>query len=230
MLQPLKEKVLEVINAIAPLVALIFIFQFTVVRAPTPLFLQFLIGSLMAIAGLTLFFMGIDMGIMPMGRFIGAELPQKDSLMLIMVVAFSLGFVTTIAEPDVLVLSKQVDTMSHGIIQGNTILYATAIGVGLFVAIAMLRIILGFRMVYLLTASYSVIILLSFFTPAEFVPLAYDSGSVTTGALTAPVVIALTLGLSSVLTGRSNVSDGFGLLGLASIGPIVVIMIMGILS
>ncbi len=230
MLQPLKEKVLEVINAIAPLVALIFIFQFTVVRAPTPLFLQFLIGSLMAIAGLTLFFMGIDMGIMPMGRFIGAELPQKDSLMLIMVVAFSLGFVTTIAEPDVLVLSKQVDTISHGIIQGNTILYSTAIGVGLFVAIAMLRIILGFRMVYLLAASYSVIILLSFFAPAEFVPLAYDSGSVTTGALTAPVVIALTLGLSSVLTGRSNVSDGFGLLGLASIGPIVVVMIMGILS
>jgi hypothetical protein len=92
-----------------------------------------------------------------------------------------------------------------------------------------MRVVFGVRMAYLLAASYSIVILLSFFTPAEFVPLAYDSGSVTTGALTAPVVIALALGLSSVLAGRSSVSDGFGLLGFASIGPIIAVLIMGIL-
>jgi hypothetical protein len=229
MLQMLKEKLLEVIKAITPLVVIICILQFTLVKAPTPLFLQFLIGSLMTIGGLTLFFMGIDIGILPMGRFIGAELPQKGSLMLIMAVAFSLGFATTIAEPDVLILSKQVDAMTRGVISGSTVLYVMAIGVGVFVAIAMLRIVYGFRMVYLLAAAYASIILLSFFTPTEFVPLAYDSGSVTTGALTAPVVIAMALGLSSVLAGRSSVSDGFGLLGFASVGPIIAIMIMGIL-
>jgi hypothetical protein len=144
-------------------------------------------------------------------------------------VAFSFGFATTVAEPDVLVLSRQVDAISRGAIPGDTVLYVTAIGVGIYVAIAMMRVVFGVRMAYLLAASYSMVILLSFFTPAEFVPLAYDSGSATTGALTAPVVIALALGLSSVLAGRSAVSDGFGVLGFASIGPIIAVMIMGIL-
>ncbi len=155
--------------------------------------------------------------------------PKKGSLILIIAIAFSLGFVTTIAEPDVLVLSKQVDVMSQGVITGNTVLYITALGVGFFVAIAMLRIIFGFSMVYLLAAAYSAVILLSFITPAELIPLAFDSGSVTTGALTAPVVLAVALGLSSVLAGRSTISDGFGILGFASIGPIIAMMIIGIL-
>ena len=229
MLQLLKEKLLEVIKAFAPLIIVICILQFALVKAPAALFLQFLIGSLMAIGGMVLFFMGIDVGIIPMGRFIGAELPQRGSLLLIIGVAFSFGFATTVAEPDVLVLSRQVDAISRGAIPGNAVLYVTAVGVGIYVAMAMLRIVYGVRMTYLLAASYSMIILLSFLTPAEFVPLAYDSGSVTTGALTAPVVIALALGLSSVLAGRSAVSDGFGLLGFASIGPIIAVMIMGIL-
>jgi hypothetical protein len=230
MLQLLKEKFLEVIKAFAPLIIVICGLQFTLVKAPTALFLQFLIGSLMVIGGMVLFFIGIDLGILPMGRFIGAELPQRGSLLLIIGVAFSFGFATTVAEPDVLVLSRQVDAISRGAISGNTVLYVTAVGVGIYVAMAMLRIVYGIRMAYLLAASYSIVILLSFLTPAEFVPLAYDSGSVTTGALTAPVVIALALGLSSVLAGRSAVSDGFGLLGFASIGPIIAIMIMGILT
>jgi hypothetical protein len=228
-MQLLKEKLLEVIKAFAPLIIVVCALQFTLVEAPIALFLQFLIGALMAIGGMVLFFMGIDLGILPMGRFIGAELPQRGSLLLIIGVAFSFGFATTVAEPDVLVLSRQVDAISRGAIPGDTVLYVTAIGVGIYVATAMMRVVFGVRMAYLLAASYSMVILLSFFTPAEFVPLAYDSGSVTTGALTAPVVIALALGLSSVLAGRSSVSDGFGLLGFASIGPIIAVMIMGIL-
>jgi len=149
-----------------------------------------------------------------MGSAIGAELPKKGSLLLIMAVAFSFGFATTVAEPDVLVLSKQVDVITQGAIPGSPVLYVIALGVGISVAIAMLRVVFRIRMAYLLTAAYSIVVILSFFTPAEFVPLAYDSGSVTTGALTAPVVIALSLGLSSVLAGRSAVSDGFGLLDL----------------
>lgn len=230
MLQLLKEKLLEVIKAFAPLIIVVCILQFILVKAPTALFLQFLVGSLMAIGGMVLFFMGIDVGIIPIGRFIGAELSQGGSLLLIIGVAFSFGFATTVAEQDVLVLSRQVDAISRGAISGNTVLYVTALGVGIYVAMAMLRIVYGIRMAYLLTASYSIVILLSFLTPAEFVPLAYDSGSVTTGALTAPVVIALALGLSSVLAGGSAVSDGFGLLGFDSVGPIIAIMIMGILT
>jgi hypothetical protein len=103
------------------------------------------------------------------------------------------------------------------------------IGLAFFVTMAVMRIIFGFRIVYLLTASYLIVILLSFFTPPEFVPLAFDSGSVTTGALAAPIILSLGIGLSSVLAGRSAISDGFGLLGLASIGPIIAVMITGMI-
>ena len=229
MLPLFKEKFLEVAKAITPLIVIVCVLQWTLVQAPAALFVQFLVGSLMTTVGMMLFLMGIDTGILPMGRSIGAELPKRGSLLLIVVVAFSFGFATTIAEPDVLVLSKQIDLIARGAIAGSTVLYVIALGVGISVAVAMLRVVFGIRMVYLLTVVYAIVLVLSFFTPTEFVPLAYDSGSVTTGALTAPVVIALALGLSSVLAGRSTVSDGFGLLGLASIGPIIAVMLLGIL-
>jgi len=229
MLQLFKEKFLEVVKSVVPLVIVICVLQFAIVKAPSNIFLQFLIGSAMVVGGMILFFMGIDIGILPMGRFIGAELPQRGSLLLILAMAFSFGFAATVAEPDVLVLSRQVDAISQGAISGNYVSYVMAIGVGFFVALAMMRVVLGFSMVYLLTACYSIVIILSFFTPKHFVPLAYDAGSVTTGALTAPLVIALALGLSSVLAGRSAVSDGFGLLGFASVGPIIAVMIMGLI-
>jgi hypothetical protein len=225
----LKERLLEVIKAVAPLVAAVCILQFVLVKADAASFIRFLMGSLMAVVGMMLFFLGIDIGILPMGRFIGAELPRRNSLLLIAAVAFSLGFATTLAEPDVLVLSRQVDAISEGAIPKDVVLYVIAIGLGIFVAIAMLRIVFGFRLVSLLAAAYAGVILLSFFTPPEFVPLAYDAGSVTTGALTTPVVISLALGLGSVLAGRSSISEGFGLLGFASIGPVIAMMIMGIL-
>lgn len=212
-----------------PLILIVCILQFALVKAPTDLFVQFIIGSLMIIGGLVLFFIGIDIGLLPMGRFIGAQLPAKGSLLFIAAVSFIVGFTTTVAEPDVLVLSRQIDNITMGTVPRATVLYSIGIGVGIFVAAAMLRIVLGFRMVYMLTAAYTVVIVLSFFAQSAFVPFAYDAGSVTTGALTAPVVIALALGLSSVLVGRSAVSDGFGLLGFSSIGPIIIILIMGMI-
>jgi hypothetical protein len=229
MLNLLKNKFFEVFKSIAPLIILVCILQFTLVKAPGEMFIQFAVGSILIIAGLVLFFIGIDIGMLPMGRFIGAELPLKGSLLLILAVSFAIGFATTVAEPDVLVLAKQMDVISRGGISRDSVLYSVGIGVGLFVAVAMLRIVLGFRLVYLLTFAYLAIIGLSFFAPSSFIPFAYDAGSVTTGALTAPVVIALALGMSSVLAGRAKLSDGFGLLGLASIGPIIVILLMGLI-
>lgn len=229
MLQLIKEKVIEVTKSFAPLIIVICVLQFTLVKAPAALFIQFVIGSLLVIVGLMFFFIGIDVGILPMGKYIGSELPQRRSFPLLIGVAFSFGFATTIAEPDVLVLARQVDVISEGLISRGAILYITAIGVGIYVVIAMLRIVLGLRMDYLLIASYLIIMILSFFTPVELVPLAFDAGSVTTGALTAPVIIAIALGLSSTLADRSALSDGFGLLGFASIGPIIAVMFVGIL-
>jgi hypothetical protein len=164
-----------------------------------------------------------------MARFIGAELPKKKSIGLIVVVTFALGLATTLAEPDVLVLSSQVDLTSQGTIRSRVVAYVISVGLAVFVSIAMARVVYGFPMTYLLAGAYSLVIVLSFLAPAEFVPLAYDAGSVTAGVLTTPVVISLAVGLSSVLAGRSAVSDGFGLLGFASTGPIIAIIAMGLL-
>lgn len=229
MLTELKKQLVEVIETVAPLIGVVCLLQVTLVHAPLGLFIQFLAGSVLVIVGMILLFIGIDLGVLPMGRFIGAELPRRGSVKLIVAVGFAMGFATTIAEPDVLVLARQVDSFSQGSIDGTLVLYVIASGVGLCVAIAMARIIYGISMRLLLTILLGAVIVLSFVAPAEFVPLAYDSGSVTTGLLTAPVVIALAIGLSSVLAGRSEVSDGFGLLGIASIGPIIAIMIMGLI-
>jgi hypothetical protein len=225
----LREKLLDVLKAVAPLVGLVVVLQLTVVHAPLDVFVQFLIGSTLAVLGMLLLFTGIDVGVLPMGRFIGAELPKKGSIMLILAVAFALGFATTVAEPDVLILSAQVDSVSEGAMSGPIILYAIALGVAIFTALAMARIITGWPIRWLLAAIYAIIIALCLIAPANVVPLAFDAGSVTTGVLSAPVIIAVAIGLSSVLAGRSAISDGFGLLGIASVGPIIVLLLAGAL-
>jgi hypothetical protein len=227
MLTHLRDRLPEVLKATAPLIGAVCVLQMAFVHAPAALFLQFLAGSILAILGMVLLFTGIDVGILPMGRFIGAELPKKGSLWLIIAVAFALGFATTVAEPDVLVLSAQVEAISQSAIAGQPLTYVIAVGVGLFAALALLRVVYGFSMTSLLAGVYSLMILLSLLAPAAFVPLAYDAGSVTTGVLTAPVLLALALGLSAVLARRSAASDGFGLLGLASVGPIIAILLLG---
>lgn len=225
MLPALKERFLEVARAVAPLIITVCVLQLLVIHAPAEDVVRFLVGSVLAVVGMMLFFMGIDIGVLPMGRFIGAELPRKGSLALILAVAFALGFATTVAEPDVLVLAEQVQGASLGRISARFLIYIIASGLGVFAAIALLRVVYGFSMTTLLTITYGVLIVLAIFTPAGIVPLAFDAGSVTTGVLTAPVVIALAMGLSSVIAGRSAVSDGFGLLGFASVGPIIAVMI-----
>jgi len=225
----LRDTTLEVIRATAPLIVIIIILQFTLVKASTGVFVQFLISAVMVIVGMIFFLLGIEVGILPAGKIVGAGLIEKRSIWLIIAVVFLIGFATTIAEPDVLVLSRQADNITGGAVSANSLVYIISIGLAFFITMAMMRIIFGFRIAYLLTTSYLIVIVLSFFTPPDFISLAFDSGSVTTGALTTPVVIALGLGLSSVLAGRSAISDGFGLLGIASIGPIVAVMIMGMI-
>lgn len=225
----LRERLPGVLRAVAPLVVLACVLQVAFVHAPTGLFVQFLIGSVLAAIGMMLLFEGIDMGILPMGRYIGAELPRVGSLALILGVAFALGFATTSAEPDVLVLANMVRAVSDGGLSGWPLVYVVAGGVGIFSALGLLRVIHGFSMAYLLAAAYSVMIVLTLFAPAHSIPLAYDAGSVTTGVLTAPVVLALALGFSGVFAERSALSDGFGLLGLASVGPIIAVLLLGLL-
>lgn len=225
----LREKLYEVLQAVAPLVGSICVLQLTLVHAPLPLFLQFLAGSLLAVIGMVLLFVGIELGVVPMGRYVGAELPRRRSLLLLLVVGFSIGYATTIPEPDVLVLAGQVEAASGSAISGRTIMHAIALGVALLTGLAIMRIVLGWSLRLMLAAGYLLAIGLALLAPPQFVSLAFDGGSVTTGVLSAPVIIALALGVNSVLARRA-MGDGFGVAGFASIGPILAILVMGLLG
>lgn len=226
----LREKLAEVLKSVVPLVAAVSLLQFLLVHAPLPLFLQFLGGATLATIGMLLLFIGIERGILPMGRYIGAELPRRGSVALIVGVVFGVGFVTTVAEPDVLVLAQQFTAVSQSVISEFALIYIIGLGMAAFAAVAILRVVTGWPMSHMLAVAFVLVVAIALAAPAAFVPLAFDAGSVTTGVLSAPVMIALALGLSSVLAGRSAVADGFGLLGFASLGPILVVLIAGLLQ
>lgn len=223
----LRNKLPEVLRAMAPLVLVVVVLQLTVVQAPLPQFLQFLAGAVLAVLGMLLLLAGVEHGILPMGRYIGAELPRKGSLWLIVAVAVALGFVTTVAEPDVLVLAAQVGTLDGSPVGGQALVYLIAGGVGLFAAAALWRIAHGRALTLLLAIAFALMALLSLLAPPAFLPLAFDAGSVTTGVLSGPVLLALGLGLSAVLARHAGTLDGFGLLGLASTGPVIVVLLIG---
>ncbi len=227
MLKLILSRLPEVLQAIGPLIGVVCIWQFTVLDAPALQFVPFVVGSVMAVLGMLLLFAGIDYGILPMGRFIGAELPRKGSIWLILGVAFAMGFVTTVAEPDVLILAAQVASVSADGLSGQVLVYVIAAGVGLSAAVALLRIAYGVSLVKVFGAVIILMIVLTLFTSPQVVPLAYDAGSVTTGVLTSPVMLALALGLSAVLGRGAGALDGFGLLGLASLGPIAMLLLLG---
>jgi len=225
----LKDNLLEVVMAVMPITLVVTLLQVLLISLPMALFIRFLMGSLMVMIGLALFLQGVKIGLLPMGEIIGAELPQKASLPIILLTSFVLGFLVTVAEPDVRVLAYQVDLVSEGEIAKDLLIVAVALGVAVFVCMALLRIILGFPIAYLLAIGYAAVLLLSLFTPARFVPIAFDAGGVTTGPVTVPFILALGIGTASVLGGRSSIGDGFGLVGLASIGPILAVMLLGVI-
>ncbi len=218
----------EVVQATLPIVIVVFLIQVLFISMPWIMFSRFIIGAAMVMAGLIFFLQGVKIGLLPMGEAVGGELPKRGSMAFLLIMAFILGFVVTLAEPDVRVLAYQVDMVSDQVAR-QVLILTVALGVASFVTLAMLRIVLRIPIVHLLTAGYLLILVLSFFTPPAFVPISFDSGGVTTGPITVPFILALGLGTAAVLGGRSSIADGFGLVGLASIGPVIGVMILGML-
>lgn len=225
----IKETTLEVIYSIFPITIVITILQFTLVWLPLDTFFQFLIGAMMVGVGLILFLLGVNVGLLPVGEMIGSALSKTKKMSLIVGFGVLLGVVVTVAEPDVRILSLQVDKVSEGAIPKSVLIFAVALGVGIYVGLAMLRIIFNINIVYLLAISYGIIFLLAAFTPPSFMPISFDSGGVTTGPLTVPFVLALGVGVASVLRGRSSSIDSFGLVALASVGPILAVLFLGVM-
>lgn len=228
-MENIKSTVMEVLYAVVPVTVFVIILQFTVIHMETATFIQFLISVAMVAIGLILFLVGVHTGLLPLGELIGSTLPKLGKVWLVLFFGFLLGFVVTVAEPDVRVLATQVDFVSEGAISKQLLIYAVSLGVAFFVALALLRIILNFSIGYVLVFGYAIVFALAAFTPKQYVPVAFDSGGVTTGPMTVPFILALGVGLTSVLRGKSASSDGFGLVALASVGPILAVLVLGVI-
>jgi hypothetical protein len=228
MLSEARETFKEVMQAVAPIALIVLLVLALLIRSSPEELADYILGVLMLTAGIALFLIGVKSGLLPMGEAIGSDLPKHGSIYLVILTAFFFGFLATVAEPDVRVLTNMVELVSNGGIPRDPMIISIAVGVGLFVALAMFRIVLGVPITWLFTGGYAIVIILSFFTSQDYLQIAYDAGGVTTGPLTVPFILALGIGLSSVLAGRSALTDGFGMIGLASIGPIIGIMLMGI--
>lgn len=219
----------EVLTAVAPVTALVLLIQLTIAKTPPAVIGQFVAGAIFVLVGLFLFLLGVNIGLLPIGRTIGAELPSKGSIYFFFIVSLLLGVAVTIADPDVMVLANQVAAVSEAAIGRSLLILTVAVGMGFFVAVAMLRIVLGVPIQYLFAGGYALLMLLSLFAPADFIPISFDSGAVATGPLIVPFVMSLGLGTASVLQGRSPLRDGFGLMGLAALGPVLAVMLLGVI-
>jgi hypothetical protein len=229
-MQSVKETVSEVIFAILPITIAVIILQVTVIWLPLASFLQFLIGVVFVTLGLILFLLGVHIGLLPIGEMIGSATPKLGKVWFVLLVAFLLGFAVTVAEPDVRVLANYVDTVSDGSIPRSILVYTVALGLGIFLVMAMVRIIYSIPITWMLAGGYGLIFLMLALpqTPAEFVPISFDAGGVTTGPMAVPFILAFGIGVASVLGGKTASNDGFGLVALASIGPVLAVIILGI--
>jgi hypothetical protein len=219
----LKEKIMEAFSSVLPITAIVLIASVVLVPMPAGTILLFLAGAALLIIGMGFFTLGADMAMMPMGEGIGIHLTRSSSLFLILSVSFIMGFVVTIAEPDLQVLALQVPSVPTIVL-----ILTVAGGVGFFLLIAVLRTLLKIRLSILLIIFYLAVFLITYFTPANFIPVAFDSGGVTTGPMTVPFILAMGVGVASIRSDRNSQNDSFGLVALCSVGPILAVLMLGI--
>ncbi len=213
------------ITLIVYLVALLPWFDFSQAELIT-----FTIGAVLLIVGIGLFNMGADLAMTPMGTHVGAGLSRQKKLLLLLSVCFVLGLLITVAEPDLQVLANQVSTVMNG----TVLIYAVGIGVGTFLMVAILRIVFKRRLGSILMLFYMLLFALALLLAVngnlDLLPMAFDSGGVTTGPITVPFIMALGVGISSVLGDRRSQENSFGLVALCSVGPILAVLLLGVFS
>jgi hypothetical protein len=219
----LKEKIMEAFSSVLPITVIVLITSVVLVPMPAGTILMFLAGATLLIVGMGFFTLGADMAMMPMGEGIGIQLTKTSSLFIALLLSFVMGFIITIAEPDLQVLARQVPS-----IPPITLILTVAFGVGIFLVIAILRILFKIQLSILLIIFYVILFVVVFFTPSNFIPVAFDSGGVTTGPITVPFILAMGVGVATLRSDKNSLDDSFGLVALCSIGPILAVMLLGI--
>lgn len=219
----LEEKVYESIAAVLPITAIVLLLSISIAPLTPGTWTLFFFGALLLIFGMGLFTLGVDMSMIPMGEGIGVFLGKIKKQAIPIFICFILGIIITIAEPDLTVLAEQVSSIPNMVL-----ILTVAVGVGLFLMLAQIRIRKKISLSYMLVFFYSIVFILAFIIPKNFVPVSFDSGGVTTGPVTVPFIMALGIGMASIRTDKNSSTDSFGLTALCSVGPIIAVMLLGI--
>ncbi len=220
----LMEKGLEAARAVLPILAIVLALCFSVAPVSPSVMLCFLIGAALIMVGMMFFTLGAEMSMTPMGERVGACMTGSRKLWIVVLLGFFLGFIITISEPDLQVLAQQVPAVPNMVL-----ILSVALGVGLFLVAALLRMLFGVPLPALLVLLYGAVFLLAFFVPRDFLSVAFDSGGVTTGPMTVPFIMALGVGVSARRSDRHAEDDSFGLVALCSVGPILAVMALGMI-
>ena len=218
----LTEKFREAVASVLPITLIVTIVCFSFVPVTTDLMLSFLIGSVLLIVGMALFTLGSEVSMTQIGTHMGAKLTKSRKLWLILTVSFLLGVAITVAEPDLQVLAANVPN-----IDTTVLIITVSVGVGIFLLLSMLRILLVIPLRWMLLVFYALIFILAALVDKDFLAVAFDSGGVTTGPMTVPFIMALGVGVSSIRSDSHAQTDSFGLVALCSIGPILAVMLLG---
>lgn len=217
------KKVGEACLSILPITIIIIIINFSTTPMDKWAFVSFMIGALLLILGTSVYSLGVDSAIEPIGEHIGYKISHTKSILLILLAVFLIGCFVTVAEPDLTVLSHQVSINSW------VLILSVALGVGIFMVIAVLRMVLKIGLNVVLAVLYGITFLLLIFVDKSIIPLAFDSGGVTTGPITVPFIMTLSAGISAVIGGAKSHENSFGTIGICSIGPIMVILVLSLI-
>ncbi len=218
----LKSKTKESLDAVLPITIIVLVLSIFLVPLEIGTVAMFLGGALMLVIGMGLFQLGAEMAMTPLGEGIGIELSKSNNLWFAAAASAVMGIIITIAEPDLQVLAQQVPSIPNMVL-----ILTVAVGVGIFLALAFVRIFKKIDLSLLLIGMYLILIVFSFFVPKDFLAIAFDSGGVTTGPVTVPFIMAMGVGLSAMRSDKNSSSDSFGLVALSSGGPILAVLILG---
>lgn len=225
------QKFKECVFSVVPIVVLVLILNFTAAPLETTQLVRFLIGAVFIIIGLAVFLVGVDLSIDRIGQLMGGWIAKTNKLLIVIIAGIFLGFVISIAEPDLHILADQVDMATGGFIPKFSIVAIVSIGIAFFLAAGLSRIVYNIPINKMLTVIYAIILILALFTSSEFISISFDASGATTGALTVPFMLALAVGVSSMKKdSKSAGTDSFGLVGITSAGAIVGVMFMSIFS
>ena len=220
----LNEKLQESLAAVLPILAIVLILSFTIAPLPTSVLMAFLFGAVLLVVGMMFFSLGAELAMSPMGERVGACITKTRRVGIMLTLGFLLGFLITISEPDLQVLANQVQ-----VVPNMVLIVTVAVGVGLFLCFAMLRMLLSVPLNTMLVGFYIVVFVLAMFVPKDFLAVAFDSGGVTTGPMTVPFIMAMGVGVSAIRSDKHSANDSFGLVALCSIGPILAVLILSLI-